>query len=223
MFCLPYAGGGASAYVPWRRQPGPLDIQPVRLPGREGRGSEPPVRRMDVLVPPLADGLWPHLGCRFALFGHSMGALIAVELARQLSEAGRPPTCLIVSGRADPGSNQLRYTPQMPDAELIRFLLNLGGMPAQIAGNAEAMALFLPTIRADLELCATYRYSPEPGLSCPILVLYGQDEDRRADHRQQWRELSSDIRVRGFPGGHFFPFAESRAEVLACLQAELGY
>src|SRR5688572_28408903 len=110
LFCLPYAGGGAAAYRPWvRALAGVAEVVPLLLPGRESRFAEPAADRVDALVPGLVDGLAPELAADaadprpYAVFGHSMGALIAFELCRALRDAvgarsSALPSLLVVSG-----------------------------------------------------------------------------------------------------------------------------
>ncbi len=99
LFCFPYAGGGAAAYAGWREALPQLDVLPVKLPGREGRFREPPIKRIDALVERLSDALLPFFDTPFAFFGHSMGAIIAFELARRVERAGKSPVRVFVSGR----------------------------------------------------------------------------------------------------------------------------
>ncbi len=223
VFCLPYAGGGASAYVRWQRAQDQLEILPVRLPGREARMAEPSIRRMDVLVEQLSEGLRPYAVGEFAIFGHSMGGLIALELAQRLTADGRlAPDHLIVSGGGAPGARERWYSDQVPDSQVIEFIRSLGGTPSQIVDDAELMAVILPVIRADLEICATYEYAPGHKLSFPISLLYGRDDEPISDPYAGWKDLTDDLHVRSFAGGHFFPFAESFREVLDYLLGALA-
>jgi medium-chain acyl-[acyl-carrier-protein] hydrolase len=222
VFCLPYAGGGASAYVPWQRAQDQLEILPVRLPGREARAAEPSIPRMDPLVEQLTEGLRPYAGGSFAIFGHSMGGLVALELARRLTAEGLAPEHLVVGGSGAPGARETWYSEQVPDAQVIEFIRDLGGTPSAIVDDAELMAVILPAIRADLELCATYNRAPGPKLGCPISLLSGRSEDPIDDPYAGWDCLTDTLQVRSFAGGHFFPFAESFREVLDYLLAALA-
>src|SRR5689334_12770473 len=103
LLCLPFAGGGASTYAPWlRARPAGMEVLPVQLPGREHRIRETPYCRMESLIEALMSTLIEPLSGQIALFGHSMGAIIATELARRMSERGRAPLRLFVSGAAAP-------------------------------------------------------------------------------------------------------------------------
>jgi len=92
LFCFPYAGGGASVFYAWAEGSPQMEVCPVQLPGRESRLSEPPFTRLPPLVQALASDIRTHLDKPFAFLGHSMGATIAFELARELAreQKGRP-------------------------------------------------------------------------------------------------------------------------------------
>jgi medium-chain acyl-[acyl-carrier-protein] hydrolase len=104
LFCFPFAGGSAQAFREWRDHlPQSIELCAVQLPGREMRQRETPIASADDIVEALLPALLPLMDRPFILFGHSMGAVIAFELARGLQQEGRPtPECLIVSGRVAP-------------------------------------------------------------------------------------------------------------------------
>lgn len=208
LFCFPYGGAGASLYRGWSAAlPATVAVCPVQLPGRENRLTEPSFRRLQPLIQALADGLTPYLDLPFALFGHSMGALVSFELARELRRRGRFPACLLVSSfRAPhlPDPDPPIY--HLPDAEFIQELADLGGTPPEVLENAELMELVLPRLRADLEVCDTYSYVPEAPLACPITALGGvDDQEVRPEELEGWREHTSGaFRLRLFSGDHFY-------------------
>ncbi len=209
LFCFPYAGGGASIYHAWAQSlPPQVEVCPVQLPGRENRIREEPFRRMEALVEALAAGLAPLLDRPFAFFGHSMGSLIAFELARGLRREGRPgPVHLFVSGHRAP-----QLPPQdepihpLPDREFLDKVFQLNGTPEEVRTNPELRALFLPILRADFELCETYRYRAEPPLPCPLSAFGGLgDSHAPREELQAWQAQSQGRFVlRMLPGDHFF-------------------
>lgn len=209
LFCFPSAGGGAVMYRQWPVHLLPdLEVCSVQLPGRENRRREEPFRQLSHLVPPLAEAILPHLDKPFAFFGHSMGALIAFELARQLSHAYDIfPAHLFVSSHPAPhlpSSATPMHT--QSDELLLEEMYRLGGTPQAVLSNQELMQLLLPTVRADLELCETYNYTDTAPLSCPITAFGGSHDTKvTSTELRAWRS-----HTRGpfafvlYPGGHFY-------------------
>ncbi len=209
LFCFPYAGGGASVYRTWSDVcPPEIELWRIQLPGREPRLSESLFTRLTPLVQTLAPILRPHLHKPFVFFGHSMGALVAFELARRLRRHDRlSPLHLFVSAHR---------APQLPDPDpltyplstpaFIETLRRLQGTPEAILHNAELMELMLPVVRADFELCETYTYTTAAPLPCPISAFGGfQDEKVSRDELAEWRaQTQSAFILRMFPGNHFF-------------------
>lgn len=224
VFCFPYAGGGASVFREWPRELVPrVEIFPVQLPGRESRWREPAVPALAGLIRQLADIMRAAAKVPFVLFGHSMGALIAFELARELRRRDvRGLAHLFVSGARAPQMPD-RHPPihDLPDLELLHELGTLNGIPEAILRHDELHQLLLPALRADLTLCETYEYHPEPPLPCPISA-YGGTEDPRvcAEEVQGWSvHTASEFRERFFPGAHFF-INTARDAVLEALAEE---
>ena len=140
LFCFAHAGGGTSFYRPWRAALAPgVDAAPVLLPGRETRFRETPYRRMEELIPPLCAALAPQLDRPYALFGHSMGAIVAFETARWFSARGAGPACLIVSGRPAPRvANPRRRFCALPDEQFLAARGRAGRHAARRAGRTAA-------------------------------------------------------------------------------------
>jgi medium-chain acyl-[acyl-carrier-protein] hydrolase len=207
LFCFPYVGGGSSIYRDWvDDRDAQLDIVPLELPGRDKRLWEEPYSRLPPLVEALADALPQDKP--FAFFGHSMGALVAFELARELERRGLGlPSSLFVSGSSAP-QIPLRTSPRhlLSDTELLAELHNLGGTSEEILQDSEMMGLFLPTIRADFAVVETYQYVQSNTLHCPMVVFHGdQDHESTREDALAWRlQTSSTFRLHTFRGGHFF-------------------
>lgn len=209
LFCFPYAGGAASIFRSWDASlPGEVAVCGVQLPGRESRICEPPFERIEPLVETLAEGLAPWLEPPFAFFGHSMGALIAFELTRELRRLGLPePAHLFLSGRRAPHIPD-REPPihHLPRAEFLAELRTLNGTPEELLRNEELMECVLPVLRADFALCERYSFSPGPPLEQPLSV-FGGDADPEvelADLSAWSRMTTGACRVRILPGDHFF-------------------
>ncbi|HVE76616.1 MAG TPA: alpha/beta fold hydrolase, partial [Actinomycetota bacterium] len=164
LFGIPYAGGGASIFRPWAELlPAPVQLCPVQLPGREWRIKETPATRMDDLVGALAEAVDPYTDLPFGLFGHSLGALVAFELARRLESEGKPPVHLFVSGhRAPQIPTSDRKLHQVPDSLFLMELRRLQGTPEEVLQNPELMRLIAPVLRADFEMAETYEFKEGP-------------------------------------------------------------
>ena len=209
LFCFPNAGGSAALYHPWIGAFGnAIDICPVEYAGRGTRSAETNHHSLHALVQSLHADLSPCLDRPFAFFGHSMGALVAYELSHTIRLAGKqPPQQLFVSAHcaADlPRRMEDSYT--LDDAALTERVRELGGTPPEVLDNRELMALVLPTIRADFEICDTYSYAKSQLLTCPITALGGW-EDAWVDETElaAWeRHTSAEFDLRMFLGGHFY-------------------
>lgn len=206
LFCFPYAGGSAAIFRSWAGAH--FDVWAVEYPGRGLRRSEPPVTGLQVLVDAIFQQIEPLLDRPFAMFGHSMGALVAFEVVRALQAAKGPePTSFFASGSPAPRLDRKRANiHQLPELEFLKELRSLGGTPEEVLGDSELLRLLIPTLRADFEAAATYQWNEGPKILCPTFVYGGmQDPDvTRADLEAWQDECSSSFRLRMFPGNHFF-------------------
>jgi surfactin synthase thioesterase subunit/glycosyltransferase involved in cell wall biosynthesis len=225
LYAFPHAGAGASAFRGWAQAlPQEVAVCPVRLPGRESRLEETPVRRMELLVSALGEAIRPHLNHRFAFFGHSMGAVIAFELARWLRSRSQPlPAALLVSGARAP-QFRLGYVPppEPSEEDFLKELDRLEGLPAEVRENKDLLRIVLPALLADTALYRNYVYTAEAPLPCPIRA-YGGSEDPhiRREHLEAWAlQTTGGFALRILPGGHLF-LETFREEFLAVLSADL--
>ncbi|HEX2282231.1 MAG TPA: alpha/beta fold hydrolase [Thermomicrobiales bacterium] len=210
LFCLPYAGGGTVSYRSWAQNLSPdIELCLVQLPGREARMRETPYTDLGALVSDLTEELDPLLDLPYALFGHSMGAVIAFALTGHLRTVGLPmPRQLFVSGRRAPQIPD-RDAPlhTLPDAAFVAALVHrYNAIPQVLLQDADLLRLFLPTLRADFTMIETYPYVDAPPLDCAI-TAFGGWEDGRATQADlsAWRDQTrGDFTLRMFPGGHFF-------------------
>lgn len=210
MFCFPHAGGGKLFFRGWSDLLAPsVEVFPVQLPGHESRLREAPFDRLVPLVQVLVENLYSHLKTPFVLFGHSLGALLAFEFARQLRQAHLPaPVCLCLSGRRAPHIPEpMSPLYNLPDKELIDGIQQrYGGIPNQILEYPELLEIFLPVLRADFAMLETYECQAQEPFDFPILC-YGGANDKMAPHTNliAWQmHTRSDCTVNMFPGGHFF-------------------
>jgi medium-chain acyl-[acyl-carrier-protein] hydrolase len=226
LFCLPYAGGATDIFRPWSNLlPSNIEVCPIQLPGRGGRLLEPPFTNLSLLVEALTSELRPYLDRPFALFGHSMGAIIVFELARQLrSKQINEPLHLFVSGwRAPQIPRREQPSFDLPEAEFLNKLRGLGGSPDGLLDNPKFIQLLLPLLRADFKMIQTYTYSPQPPLACSITALGGlQDHVAKQEDLEAWREQTTGaFSLRLLPGNHFF-IHEAQPVLLALLADEIG-
>jgi medium-chain acyl-[acyl-carrier-protein] hydrolase len=166
------------------------------------------------MVHSIVDSLLPEITGPFALFGHSMGALISFEVARELRRRGAMgPAHLLVSGRQAPQiEDRDAPTYNLPHAEFIAELRRLEGTPDEILDNPELMSLVLPLLRSDFELVQTYQYRFEPPLSCPITAYGGlEDQGTTMEELRSWQsQTSSTFSLKMFQGNHFFIHSRSK-------------
>jgi medium-chain acyl-[acyl-carrier-protein] hydrolase len=209
LFCFPYAGGGASIFHAWAASlPQEIEVCPVQLPGRENRLREPPYSWLPRLVQKLVGVLSPYLDRPSAFFGHSMGALISFELARQLRRQRlRGPAHLFVSAHRGPcRPYSLPSLSRLPTPALIEELRHLGGTPDEILNDTQMMQFLLPVLRADFAICETYTYAHDVPLDCALSAFGGlEDSHVRDEDLAAWREQTNgSFALHMLPGGHFF-------------------
>ncbi len=205
-------------YFPYAGEVGPPAFPACAavLPGRAARIAEAPFQRMAPLIQSLAAAIEPYLEQPFAFLGHSLGAIVAFELARELRRRKLPlPRPLIVSAARAPQFRRNHVPPPEPSDE---DLLREAGLP----DDAAMRHAVLPALRADTHLYRHYIYTEEPSLPIPIHAYGGLDDPHvsRA-HLEAWREQTTEsFTLRQFPGGHFY-LKEHRAEFDAALQEDL--
>jgi medium-chain acyl-[acyl-carrier-protein] hydrolase len=225
LFCLPYAGGGAPIFRAWpTRLPPGIAVCPVHLPGRGRRLRESAYRQVGPLVQAIANAMTAQQQPPFAFFGHSMGAIIAFELACHLQkEYGLQPLHLFLSGWRAPHMPQDEPPiSHLPEPAFLEQLTRLGGTDQAILENMEMVRLMLPTLRADFELVETYRYAPTPPLNCPITVFGGlADPEANREQLAAWRQhTAGKFALHMLPGDHFF-LLKSQDQFLPLLSDEL--
>ncbi len=216
LYCFPHAGGAPGEFVRWSADLPGVWVRAVRPPGRGSRLFERPFTRMGDLVEAVLD----HVVFEppFALFGHSLGALVAFETARALRDR---PARLIVSGCPAPEALPESALHTLADRDLLTEIeRRWGPLPDEVRTDPDLLDRTLRGFRADLELLETYRYRPGPPLDLPVTALAGAD-DKAAAGVAGWRDHTSgpfDAHV--FPGGHFY-FREHRLEVLDHLRRSI--
>lgn len=226
LVCVPYAGGGASVYQPWGRALLPA-VEPwaLRLPGHDARMAEPLATDLVSVASDAAAALVALGPGPYALFGHSLGAFLAFEIARALRDRwDTDPTFLAVGGRNAPHIGTSGATmSHLPDDEYLDLLdRRFGAIPQVIRDDAQMRALYLPILRADVSMLETYAYRPGKPLSCPILALGGEDDpETSVGSLAAWgAHTTAGCTTVMLPGGHFF-LETQREQLLQLLSAEL--
>jgi surfactin synthase thioesterase subunit len=226
LFYFPYAGGNAAAILRWQAHLGTaVELHVAALPGRGARLFEEPPSDLDDLVAHLTGAVADLADRRFAFFGHSLGALVAFEVARALRRQSLPgPECLWVSGAEGPQTRSVKHRlHHLPEDEFIEALRDYRGTPAEVLADQEMMELLSPGIRADFALSERYAYRPEPPLDLPIHVLRGdRDPYVEADRAVGWAlETTRPLREYVYRGDHFF-IQPHETDIAALVVAEFA-
>lgn len=209
LFCFPYAGGNASIFEPWARELRNVDVVAVQLPGRGVRFAEKPLESMTEIVAAFADA-FEHLSpMPFAIFGHSNGALIGFEVARELRRRGNGDLkhIFLSAAKAPHLPKRRGKTYDLPYDQFIDELRSINGTPEEILTNKSLMALVVPALRADFKINQTYQYVPEVRLAVSASLFTGLKDVAISDSDMlAWQEhLASDnINYKVFQGDHFF-------------------
>jgi medium-chain acyl-[acyl-carrier-protein] hydrolase len=226
LFCIPFAGGSASFYDGWLASAPPwLQVCPIELPGRGWLSSEPLPISLSKLAHEISSALYRYTDVPYAIFGHSMGALLAYEVASHLESSGRLQLRrLFVSGsRAPFVSHKEPRVSDLPDAEFWEHIRDLQGTPEEILAQPDLIELLLPVLRSDFALCEQYRLQHAYFLQAPVTALSGEQDKRTLiKDVQMWGRLTTGgFRCLEFSGGHFF-LKESESAVISAVCNELA-
>jgi pyochelin biosynthetic protein PchC len=218
---FPHAGGSPRSYTSWCRElPAGIDLYGVTYPGRDLLLGEPAPDTLVDLASDCATELEPIIGSSVpaVMFGHSMGSYVAFEAIRSLERSGIPVTAFVASGADAPhfGTDQTWH--RACDDDLVRHVGELDVRSREVLAVPELRQMFLPTIRDDYRLVEHYRAGPNPQVSCPIHIMYGEsDPEVTASRSAAWAAYTrADWNVRPFPGDHFY-LAAHTAQVVAYL------
>ncbi len=223
LYCLPFAGGSSNSFRSWASLlPPAVELRAVELPGHGTRLSEGLARRLTDLLAPLTEAVAESADKPFALFGHSMGALLGYELTLKLeNETDRHPVHVFLSGHGAPTLPE-REEPihQLPKQRFIEKIRQYNGTPQEVLENHELMELMVPILRADFEVCETYRPQTVRKMRAPLTVLSGiSDAGAPREDLEVWREFTEGaFNLRLFPGDHFYLLQHKVTLLQAILQ-----
>ncbi|MFJ5294419.1 thioesterase II family protein [Streptomyces sp. NPDC088348] len=225
LLCLPYAGGSPVMYRTWGTAlAGTADVLPLCLPGRAHRWGEPLEHDVQRIADEVVEAAVPlQRDLPLALFGYSLGALLAFEVARGLARRGSPLLLLVVAACAPPREcAALAPKHTLSDEQFIALLREMGATSEAILGNEEMLSLLLPMLRSDFALADRYRHTPGPALSTPIVALAGRDDPEAGPEVMAgWaRETQQPLRRHDLDGGHLF-IEEDQTTVIALVRAAL--
>jgi len=210
LICLPYAGGNAYSYIGYEKYfSGKLNMINPELPGRGVEFGQPLINDAIVLADRIFDKIASKISHQpYAIYGHSMGSLLAYLITRRIEMEGLPaPVHLFCSGRKAPSLPATNQYHKLPDPGLIAKLREYGGSPDEVLSNNEIMAIFLPIIRNDFEVSEAYEHQQGIKLNVPITVFIGNEDTVSYNEAAAWQdETNKKVNVLTYPGGHFFIF-----------------
>lgn len=207
LVCLPHAGGAATAFVGLAKRLTPqVEVLAVQYPGRQDRRHEPCIADIRALADAIQAALVPFTDRPLALFGHSMGALVAYELAQRLERDGDKRLLgFLPSGRRAPSSPRPEMTPTT-DEEILADLQHLSGTDIRVLRDEDMLEIILPPLRADYGAVERYSHDPGSSIGCPTVACVGDgDPLTTIEEADDWRRhVDAPFQLRVFAGGHFY-------------------
>jgi surfactin synthase thioesterase subunit len=223
LFCIPFSGGNAYSYMALKKQlPDCIRCLNLELPGHGTRIAEPLVYSIEEMTDYLLRQIEADLDDEYALFGHSLGALLAFMLCRKLTETGKPlPNMLFVSGQTAPSVLKPDNRVLLSDDKFIEVLREMEGTPAELLSERSFLDFFLPIIKADFIAIANFRYQKKYPLQVPLVVLLGKQENIKTVDVFRWKEETiKETEFYWFEGGHFFIY-ENVKEICRLIEKKL--
>ncbi len=223
LFCLPYAGGTARIFADWAGDlPSWIDVVPLELPGHGFRFDEPVCDELPRLLADLREQLLGRLDRRYAVFGHSLGAMLGYELIQALQAEGESAVHFFPSGAGAPHIPTRNPAPGYSDEQLRTHIAGLGGTPRELVENDELMELMFPMLRADFTIADRYRARARASLDCPVTAFCGADDgEAPPGDMLAWRlHTRGPCSVRLLAGDHFFVHS-ARQDLLTLIASTL--
>ncbi|MEO6220985.1 MAG: alpha/beta fold hydrolase [Ginsengibacter sp.] len=217
IFCLPFAGGNKYSYRDYKEiAPSFINFISLEYPGRGARIKEPLISDTHALVNDLYNKIAQNIDdCDYAIYGHSLGGLVAYLLTRKLIENNhKPPVHLFISGTTGPSSasrgEKKRHL--LPKPDFIQELKDLHGMPDEILENDDLLDYYEPILRSDFKASEVYVYKNDDPLDIPITVITGTEEDMEIADIELWqKETTQTVDFKRLPGNHFFIYNHAQA------------
>jgi surfactin synthase thioesterase subunit len=220
LFLFPYAGGAAASYNQWRQFLDPtIEYRSIELAARGRRMREPNYNTIDDAVEDVFNIIKNELSQGpYALFGHSMGSMIAFELAYKIKKNNLPmPIHIFFSGRAAPQipRDKKRTLHHLADEEFKKQLLEMGGTPKEFFDHPELLEVFLPLLKGDFRLTETYIHPKKDApLDVDMTVFSGKQDEDSTEEVEAWRvHAGRNCDIHYFEGGHFFIHDEPKQVV----------
>ncbi len=216
LFCFPYAGGSAVIYNQWKQYlDSTIEVRPIELAGRGKRINE----QLYNDVPEVIEDVWNILkneinNTKYVFYGHSMGAMIAYEVAQRMQKYNYPkPLHIFFSGRSAPHvkrEDEKKYH-LMPEDKFRKEIIELGGTPPEFFEHPELLEVFLPLLKNDFKLSETNTHNGEiQPLDINITIFLGKDDDLTSEQCDGWKKHSTKLcSIHYFEGGHFFIHEET--------------
>jgi surfactin synthase thioesterase subunit len=215
LFCIPFSGGNAYSYSEFKKYlPDNIELCNLELPGRGKRVSEPLLMNIEDMTMDLFKQVGNKLDIPYAIYGHSLGALLVLTLCRYIADSGKNlPTLLFVSGQTAPSLINSDNKHRLPDNLFINMLREMEGTPEELLADDGFLQYFLPVIRADFQSISEYKYTPaNTSLSVPAVIMLGSEEKISDDDASAWQlETGGTISIHRFEGGHFFIYKNIEA------------
>ncbi|WHY56139.1 thioesterase II family protein [Peribacillus simplex] len=215
LLCLPYAGGSENIYTKWKNEViGGVNIVPIELSGRGKRMQDPLYNNLNEALEDIYLKSYESVAeSPFAIVGHSMGSILAYELAKKLiEEDNKVPEFLIFSGKNPPHAKLGTNIHTLPNDEMLQELQKLGGIKPEFSKYQELLSLFLPIIRSDFKLVETYEHVPGTPFANDIYIMYGsKDMITSGSSLMEWdNHTSSSCFYKEIEGDHFFIDSNSK-------------
>ncbi|MCL1937563.1 MAG: alpha/beta fold hydrolase [Candidatus Azobacteroides sp.] len=227
LLCFPYAGGTSEIFLRWGKNIEGLQVIPLDPPGRGRRLAEPLSKSMDEMVEDIKKQIAAEIDPNeaYAVYGHSMGAILAYEVLHSLLDAGFPmPVHAFLSGKNAPHYKMRNTIHQFDDAKLIKEVAKMGGIEAQFFENPTLAKIYLPILRNDITIIETYRCKKKERRLLPIDISYFFSKDDTLidfSYVKQWADyIEGSFRIYYFMGGHFF-MLEHKEEIIGIIQQTL--